>query len=109
MPMMGAILHTINVRLSPEQVLHTINHARDDIILVNSEFLPILENIWDRVEGVKSLVWIDELELGEKPKTVLPLVTDYEALLAGADPGYVFPDLDEDTRATTFYTTGTLH
>ena len=106
-PMMGATLHTINVRLSPEQILHTINHARDDVILVNSEFLPILEKIWDRVEGVKSLVWIDELELGEKPKTVLPLVTDYEALLAGADPGYVFPDLDEDTRATTFYTTGT--
>ena len=106
-PMMGATLHTINVRLSPEQILHTINHARDDIILVNSEFLPILENIWDRVEGVKSLVWIDELELGEKPKTGLPLVTDYEALLAGADPGYAFPDLDDDTRATTFYTTGT--
>jgi fatty-acyl-CoA synthase len=104
-PMMGATLHTINVRLSPEQILYTINHARDDIILVNSEFLPILEKIWDRVEGVRSLVWIDDL--GEKPKTTLPFAAEYEALLAAADPNHVFPDLDEDARATTFYTTGT--
>jgi fatty-acyl-CoA synthase len=104
-PMMGATLHTINVRLSPEQILYTINHARDDIILVNSEFLPILEKIWDRVEGVKSLIWIDEV--GERPKTTLPFATDYETLLAAADPNHVFPGLDEDTRATTFYTTGT--
>jgi acyl-CoA synthetase (AMP-forming)/AMP-acid ligase II len=104
-PMMGATLHTINVRLSPEQILYTINHARDDVILANSEFLPILEQIWDRVEGVKSLVWIDDA--GDSPKTTLPFVADYETLLEGADPHYVFPDLDEDTRATTFYTTGT--
>jgi fatty-acyl-CoA synthase len=48
-PMMGAVLHTINVRLSPEQMLYTINHAEDDIILVNNEFLPVLEQIWERV------------------------------------------------------------
>jgi fatty-acyl-CoA synthase len=104
-PMMGATLHTINVRLSPEQILYTINHARDDIILVNSEFAPILEQIWDRVEGVKSLVWIDDA--GGAPKTTLPFVAEYETLLAGADAHFVFPDFHEDTRATTFYTTGT--
>jgi len=104
-PMMGATLHTINVRLSPEQILYTINHAKDDVILANSEFLPILEQIWDRVEGVKSLVWIDDT--GGQPNTGLPFAAEYETLLAGADPNYVFPDLDEDTRATTFYTTGT--
>jgi fatty-acyl-CoA synthase len=104
-PMMGATLHTINVRLSPEQILYTINHARDDIILVNSEFAPILEQIWDRVEGVKSLIWIDDA--GGAPKTTLPFVAEYETLLAGADAHFVFPDFHEDTRATTFYTTGT--
>src|SRR5215468_12576474 len=104
-PMMGATLHTINVRLSPEQILYTINHAKDDVILVNGEFLPILEKIWDRVEGVKALVLLDDG--GERPKTMLSLAADYETLLAGADPNFVFPDLDEDTRATTFYTTGT--
>ncbi len=104
-PMMGATLHTINVRLSPEQILYTINHAKDDVILVNGEFLPILEKIWDRVEGVKALVLLDDG--GERPKTTLSLAADYETLLAGADADFVFPDLDEDTRATTFYTTGT--
>src|SRR5262244_2838300 len=104
-PMMGATLHTINVRLSPEQILYTINHARDDIILVNSEFAPILEQIWARVEGVKSLIWIDDA--GGAAKTSLPFAAEYETLLAAADPHYVFPDFHEDTRATTFYTTGT--
>jgi len=104
-PMMGATLHTINVRLSPEQILYTINHAKDDVILVNGEFLPILEKIWDRVEGVKALVLLDDG--GERPKTTLSLAAEYETLLAGTDPDFVFPDLDENTRATTFYTTGT--
>src|SRR5579862_6522977 len=53
-PMMGAVLHTVNVRISPEQVLYTINHAADDVILVNAEFLPLLGAIRDRIRpGVK--------------------------------------------------------
>src|SRR5499425_378914 len=48
-PMMGAVLHTVNVRISPEQVLYTINHAADDVILVNAEFLPLIEAIHDKI------------------------------------------------------------
>jgi acyl-CoA synthetase (AMP-forming)/AMP-acid ligase II len=48
-PMMGAVLHTVNVHLSPEQILYTMNHARDDVVLVNAEFLPLLEGIEDRL------------------------------------------------------------
>ena len=44
-PMIGAVLHTVNVRLTPEQILFTINHAEDDVILVHKDFLPILEAI----------------------------------------------------------------
>src|SRR6201991_1529074 len=55
-PMMGAVLHTVNVRLSAEQILYTINHAEDDVILINSELLPLLEQIWDRVDAGKKLV-----------------------------------------------------
>jgi fatty-acyl-CoA synthase len=51
-PMMGAVLHTVNVRISPEQILYTINHAADDVILVNAEFLPILEAIHDKIRPV---------------------------------------------------------
>lgn len=104
-PMMGAVLHTINVRLSPEQVLYTINHAEDDVILVNAEFLPLLEKIWDRVEPGKILVLLNDGP--EQPATPLHLVGEYEALLAAANPVFDFPDFDENTRATTFYTTGT--
>src|SRR5205823_6911560 len=99
-PMMGAVLHTINIRLYPEQILYTINHAEDDVILVNSEFLPVLEQIWERVEPVKRLVLLDDK--GEVPDSALPLDAEYEALLSLSDPDFAFPDLDEVTRATTF-------
>ncbi|MER2583179.1 MAG: fatty acid--CoA ligase [Candidatus Competibacter sp.] len=104
-PMLGAVLHTVNIRLSPEQILYTINHAEDDVILLNAEFLPILETIRDRIEPVKKLVLLNDAD--QAPTTVLDIATDYEALLATGDPDYRFPDFSEDTRATTFYTTGT--
>ncbi|HUM07970.1 MAG TPA: fatty acid--CoA ligase [Acidocella sp.] len=104
-PMMGAVLHTINVRLSAEQILYTINHAEDDIILVNGEFLPLVEQMWDRVDPGKTLVLLNDA--AETPATKLPVAGEYEALLAQAAPEFEFPILDETSRATTFYTTGT--
>jgi fatty-acyl-CoA synthase len=104
-PMMGAVLHTINVRLSPEQILHTINHAEDDVILVNAEFVPVLERIWERVEPGKKLVLLNDAD--RAPHTSLVFDGEYEAMLAKSDPEYAFPELDENTHATTFYTTGT--
>jgi fatty-acyl-CoA synthase len=105
-PMMGAVLHTINVRLSPEQILYTINHARDDVILVNAEFAPVLEQIWSRVDAGKRLVLLED---GAMSTTSLEFVADYEGLLstADADAEFDFPEFDENLRATTFYTTGT--
>jgi len=104
-PMLGAVLHTVNVKLSPEQVLFTIDHAEDDYILVNGEFLPILEQIKGRINTVEKYVLLND----EKtvPETSIPLVGEYEQLLAGAEAHYDFEDFDENTRATTFYTTGT--
>ena len=103
-PMIGAVLHTVNVRLSPEQLAYTINHARDDLIVFNAEFLPMVEEIHDRLEPGTRLVLHGE---GGRPATTLPIETDYERLIEGGDPSFVFPHLAEDTRATTFYTTGT--
>ena len=102
-PMIGAVLHTINVRLSSEQLVYTINHAEDKLIIVNSEFLPILDQIHGRMDTVSKLVLIDESE-------TLPTSRfegEYEYLLAAATPMAEFPDFDENTRATTFYSTGT--
>jgi fatty-acyl-CoA synthase len=107
-PMIGAVLHTINVRLSPEQILYTIDHAEDDLLLVNSEFLPIVEQIKGRIEqsgNVRAYVLLNDEETA--PETGIPFAGEYEALLAAASPDYSFPDFDENTRATTFYTTGT--
>ncbi|MCK5875112.1 MAG: fatty acid--CoA ligase [Alcanivoracaceae bacterium] len=104
-PMMGAVLHTVNVRLSSEQILYTINHAKDDVILVNREFLPILDAIKDRIEPVKKYVLLDD---GDGPQdSKIDVAGEYESLLKAASSDYSFPDLDENTRATTFYTTGT--
>jgi fatty-acyl-CoA synthase len=104
-PMLGAVLHTVNVRLSPEQILYTINHAEDDVILVHTDFLPLLEAIFDRLESVKKIVLLSDS--AQRPSTSLPIDAEYEHLLASSSAEFDFPEFDENTRATTFYTTGT--
>ena len=104
-PMMGAVLHTINVRLSPEQLIYTINHAEDKIILFNDEFTPMVEGVADRFETVTGLIRMCDTETPSETK--LDLAGEYENLMADAKPEFDFPDLDENTMATTFYTTGT--
>ena len=104
-PMMGAVLHTQNWRLSPEQILYTMNHAEDDVVLIHADFLPLLEAIKDKLTTVKKIILITDDE--KRPDTKIPVDMEYEEMLRGASPHYDFPDLDENTRATTFYTTGT--
>jgi fatty-acyl-CoA synthase len=104
-PMMGCVLQTVNIRLSPDQILYTLNHAGADVVLVNAEFLPLLEAIRERLETVKAFVLIDDA--AAPPQTALSFAGEYEALLAQSAADYDFPDFDENTRATTFYTTGT--
>ncbi len=104
-PMIGAVLHTINIRLSPEQMVFTIGHAEDDVIFVNADFLPMLEQIKGRLDTVREYILLTDTDAS--PQTALPLSGEYEALLAAAEPLADFPNFDENTRATTFYTTGT--
>jgi acyl-CoA synthetase (AMP-forming)/AMP-acid ligase II len=104
-PMLGAVLHTVNIRLSPEQILYTIDHAEDDYLLVNEEFLPILEQIKGRIDTVRDFVLLQDGQL--QPETTLTFAGEYEDLLDRAADHFAFADFDENTRATTFYTTGT--
>lgn len=104
-PMMGAVLMTVNVRLSPEQILYTLNHAGADAVLVHDDFLPILDAIGDKLETVRTFVLLSDD--GERPDAPVTLAGEYEELVDAASPGYEFADFDENTRATTFYTTGT--
>ncbi len=105
-PMMGCVLQTVNVRLSPAEMAWTLNHAGADVILVNTAFLPLLEGIRGHLEKPVQVIRIDEGTTATEAADGT-FAGEYEALLAAADPGYDFPDFDEDTRATTFYTTGT--
>lgn len=104
-PMMGAVLHTQNWRLSPEQIVYTMNHAEDDVVIIHTDFLPLFEAVKDQVKSVKKIILIDED--GVKPQTKLAIDAEYEDLLASSAAFYDFPDFNELTRATTFYTTGT--
>jgi len=103
-PMSGAVLQTVNIRLSVEQIVYTINHARADAILCNAEFAALLAAVRPLLSGVKKIVCLTDD--GVVPSSVT-WDGEYEALLAAGDPAHVFPDFDENTRATTFYTTGT--
>jgi fatty-acyl-CoA synthase len=104
-PMMGAVLQMVNWRLSPGQILYTLNHAEAKIILVNEDFLPLLASIHGKLETVKTVVVMSEE--GNVPAGRVPVHGLYEEMLGEASTEYDFPDLDENTKATTFYTTGT--
>jgi len=98
-------LQTVNWRLSADQILFTINHAEAKAIIINSDFLPILAAIRQKLETVKTLITIVEVE--RPPDTNLSPDAEYEDLLNSVSSSYAFEDLDENTKATTFYTTGT--
>ncbi|MFT5221631.1 MAG: fatty-acyl-CoA synthase, partial [Gammaproteobacteria bacterium] len=103
-PMMGAVLHTVNVRLSPEQILYTINHAEDDVILLHHDFVPIIDQIRDRIEGNTRFIFLKDVATAVQPDWC---AHSYDALMAAAAEPFDFIDFDENTIATTFYTTGT--
>lgn len=104
-PMTGNVIHTINWRLSPEQILYTINHAQDVIIITHAEFVPLLNALADKMTTVQKI--IVATDGGNMPETSLNVVGEYEDLLSAASDEYEFDDFDEDAVASTFYTTGT--
>ena len=103
-PMMGATLMTTNVRLSPEQIAYTLAHCSAKVLLMNAEFASIVDGIRDQLPELKSIVLLNDMDA---PPPTPAVVGEYEALLAAASAQREFPDFDENTRATIFYTTGT--
>ncbi|WP_397377578.1 fatty acid--CoA ligase [Pseudomonas sp.] len=104
-PMIGAVLHTINIRLSADQILYTMNHADDKFVLVNSEFVPLYQSIEGQLTTVEKTILLTDT--ADKTAELGGLVGEYETLLAAASPRYEFADFAENSVATTFYTTGT--
>ncbi len=104
-PMIGAVIHTVNVRLSPEQIVYTMNHAEDKFVLVNSEFVGLYKAIAGHLTTVEQTLLLTDLP--EKTADLPDLIGEYETLLVQASNQYEFEDFDENSIATTFYTTGT--
>ena len=102
-PMIGAVLMMVNIRLAPEQIAYTLNHSGARVILANSEFLAVLDSIDEQLPDLRTRILLDDVG-GPLPTG---FATEYEAGLRAATPVSRFPDFDENTRATTFYTTGT--
>ena len=111
-PMLGAILHTVNIRLSPAQILYTINHAKDDVIIVHADFWDLLVGIAPQIERDVRFILVQDgasaasLETGPDVDGQ-NIVGVYEEMLAAAAPHFDFATFSEQTVATTFYTTGT--
>lgn len=101
----GAILHTINPRLFPEQLVYIINHAEDRWIFVDLTFLPLLEAIKDKIPTVEGfIIMCDEDKM---PETSLNNVMCYETLIKNESEEYEWPMFDEAQGATLCYTSGT--
>ncbi|MEH6579069.1 MAG: fatty acid--CoA ligase [Amphritea sp.] len=104
-PMIGAVLHHVNIRLSVDQIGYTMNHAEDDLVLVHDDFVVIAEQLADQLPTVRGYIQLTD-EAKAVP-TSLNTLGEYEALIQDAAAEYDFPDFDENSVATTFYTTGT--
>jgi fatty-acyl-CoA synthase len=101
----GYVTHTINPRLFPEQLVFIINHADDQYVFLDADFVPLVEKIADQCPGVKGyVVMISEDQM---PETTLPNVMCYETLVASAVADYEWPDVDENAACALCYTSGT--
>ncbi|WP_405770391.1 long-chain fatty acid--CoA ligase [Streptomyces sp. NBC_01538] len=105
-PSMGAVLHTLNLRLPPEQLAWIVNHAADKVIIANGSLLPLLAPLLPHLKTVEHVV-----VSGPGDRSALAgshaRVHEYEDLIAGKPTGYDWPELDERTAASMCYTSGT--
>ena len=103
---MGAVLHTLNVRLSEKDLEYIINHAEDQIIIADADVLPLLENLKGKIPTVRKIVVATE-EGFEGWATELPDPVDYEAFIDGQPTEYDWPQIDENSPMGLCYTSGT--
>ncbi len=101
-PSMGAVLHTLNIRLFPEQLAYVINHAEDDVIIVDASLVPLLARVRDQLTTVRHII-----VRGAGDTAALGETLDYDALLAAEEPRFAWPHIDERQGAAMCYTSGT--
>ncbi|KUP07932.1 fatty-acid--CoA ligase [Bacillus coahuilensis p1.1.43] len=103
-PCIGAVLHTINFRLSPQHIAYIVNHARDEVLLIDKDLLPLVEAIKDQIPHVKAFIILSE----EEVETELKPSYSYEKFIEQGDPAFQFTkELDENAPAGMCYTSAT--
>ena len=103
-PSMGAVLHTLNLRLFPEQLAYVIDHGQDRVVLVDATVLPVLARVVDQLSTVECYVLVGDGDVSVLGDVV---VHRYEDLLAAAPDTYEWPELDERAPSAMCYTSGT--
>ena len=101
----GAICHTVNPRLFPEQLVYIINHAEDRVIFCDPMFVPLLENIQDQLEFIEHVIVLTSED--HMPSSSLSNLLCYETLIAAESSEYEWPKFDEKTASAMCYTSGT--
>ncbi|WP_255949354.1 long-chain fatty acid--CoA ligase [Streptomyces odontomachi] len=111
-PAMGAVLHTLNLRLPVDQLVWIVGHAADRVVIVNGSLLPLLAPLLSRMPSIEHVVVSGPgdravLEADPAPGGRRPQVHDYEELIGGRPTSYDWPELDERQAAAMCYTSGT--
>src|SRR4051812_23911452 len=102
-PAMGAVLHTLNIRLFPEQLAYVINHAEDRVVIVDDSLIPLLARVVAELKTVEHYIVIGSGDASALGGDVLR----YDDLLAAEEPEFAWPDVDERSAAAMCYTSGT--
>jgi len=103
----GAICHTLNPRLHPEQIAYITNHAEDKLIFVDLTFLPLVEALQSHMKTIKGVVVMTSLDNMPETKVTEFPVYNYEALIEAEDGALTWPEFDENTASSLCYTSGT--
>jgi len=102
----GRVLHTLNPRLHPDQVVWIANHAEDQVLCFDMTFLPLVQTVHSRCTSVKH--WVALCDKDKLPKdSGIPNLMSYEELIADQSAHYTWPELDENTASSMCYTSGT--
>ncbi|GAA1528181.1 long-chain fatty acid--CoA ligase [Actinomadura kijaniata] len=105
-PSMGAVLHTLNLRLAADQIAYIADHAEDDVVIADASLIPLLAPVLPRMKTVRHVIVVGEGDTAPLAGAGKRL-HDYETLLAAAPPAFDWPDIDERQAAAMCYTSGT--
>ncbi len=104
-PCMGAVLHTLNIRLFPEQLAYVADHAQDRVIILDGSLAPLLAKVIDQLPAVETIITCGEGDYSAFAAS--KRVVDYEDVIGRHEPGFAYPELDERAAAAMCYTSGT--